>query len=165
MLFCSWTKGITPTIRFFLVLLTRVLLNLSRVCILGTPLGKNFELEVRIPWQGWEELGSPGEMKSREVELDSQSRVDRLASNLFLSSCFLDTVFVTLLRTVLQTAISGVHKLLGSGRVPTSLTLLFWRGPYLLNIVVLAVPTSLTLLFWRGPYLLNIVVLAGSLPP
>ena len=37
------------------------------------------------------------------------------------------TVFVTLIRTVVKTAISGVHKLLGTGGVPTSLTLFFWR--------------------------------------
>ena len=33
----------------------------------------------------------------------------------------------TLLRTAVETTISGVHKLLGTGGVPTSLTLLFWR--------------------------------------
>ena len=34
---------------------------------------------------------------------------------------------VTLIRTAVKTAISEVHKLLGTGGVPTSLTLLFWR--------------------------------------
>ena len=38
-----------------------------------------------------------------------------------------DTVSVTLLRTVVETAVSGVHKLFRTGGVPTSLTLLFWR--------------------------------------
>ena len=34
---------------------------------------------------------------------------------------------VTLLCTAVETAVSGVPKLLGTGGVPTSLTLLFWR--------------------------------------
>ena len=34
---------------------------------------------------------------------------------------------MTLLLRAVETAISGVHKLLGTGEVPTSLTLLFWR--------------------------------------
>ena len=33
-----------------------------------------------------------------------------------------DIVFVTLLRTAVETAISGVHKLLRTGEVPTALT-------------------------------------------
>ena len=37
------------------------------------------------------------------------------------------TVFVTLLCTAVETAISEVHKFLQTGRVPTSLILLFWR--------------------------------------
>ena len=45
--------------------------------------------------------------------------------HLFLNSCFSDIVFVTLLRTSVETAISEVHKLLCTGGVPTSL--LFWR--------------------------------------
>ena len=53
-------------------------------------------------------------MKSREVELDSHSRMDCLAAELFLNSCFSDIVFVTLFRTAVETAISGVHKLAGS---------------------------------------------------
>ena len=44
----------------------------------------------------------------------------------FLNSCFSDTVFVTLLHTAVETAISEAHKLLCTGGVPTSLTLLFW---------------------------------------
>ena len=43
-----------------------------------------------------------------------------------LNSCFSGTVFVTFLRTVVKTAVSEVHKLLGTGGVP-ALTLLFWR--------------------------------------
>ena len=43
------------------------------------------------------------------------------------NSCFSDTVCVTLLRAAVKTAISEVHKLRGTGGVPTSLTLLFWR--------------------------------------
>ena len=38
---------------------------------------------------------SPGEIKKREVELDSHSWLVRLAAELFLNSCFSDTVFVT----------------------------------------------------------------------
>ena len=34
---------------------------------------------------------------------------------------------MTLFRTAAETAVSGVHKLLGTGEVPTSLTLLSWR--------------------------------------
>ena len=51
-----------------------------------------------------------GEIKSREVELGSKSRMDCLAAELFLNSCFSDTVFLTLLRTAVETAISGVHE-------------------------------------------------------
>ena len=36
---------------------------------------------------------------------------------------------MTLRRTAVETAISGVHALLGTGGVPTSLTMLFWRWP------------------------------------
>ena len=76
------------------------------------------------------ELGSeeiPGEIKNREVELCCHSRMDYLADELFLNSSFSGTVCVTSLHTAVETAISEVHKLLGTGRVPTSLTLLFWR--------------------------------------
>ena len=54
-------------------------------------------------------------MKNREVELGSHGRMDCLAAELFLNSCFLDTVFVTLFRTAVKTAITEVHKLLVSG--------------------------------------------------
>ena len=70
---------------------------------------------------------SPAEIKSREVELGSDNRMVGLAAELFLDSCFSDTVFVTLLRTAVEPAISEVHKLLGTG-----------GGPHLLNFVVLA---------------------------
>ena len=55
---------------------------------------------------------SPGQMKSREVEQGSHSRMLCLAAKLFLNSCFSGTVFVTLLRAAVQTAVSAVHKLL-----------------------------------------------------
>ena len=42
-----------------------------------------------------------------------------------VNSYFSDTVFVTVPQTA-ETAVSEVHKLRGTGRVPTSLTLLFW---------------------------------------
>ena len=75
------------------------------------------------------ELGphSPGEMKSREVELGVHSWMHCLAAELFLHSCFLDTVCVTLFRTAVETANTEAHNLLGTGGVPTALTLLFWR--------------------------------------
>ena len=42
--------------------------------------------------------------------------MDCPAADLFLGSCFSDAVFVTLVRTAVETAISGVHKLpLGTG--------------------------------------------------
>ena len=53
---------------------------------------------------------SPGEIKSRELELGSHSWMDCLVAELFLNSCFSDTVFVTLARTAVKTAISDVHK-------------------------------------------------------
>ena len=65
------------------------------------------------------------------VEVGSHSWTVCLAEKLFLNSCFSDTVFVTLLRTAAETAISEVHKLLHR------------RGPHLLNVVVLAVADGL----------------------
>ena len=59
--------------------------------------------------------------------LCSHSRMDCLSATLLLNSCFSDTVFVTLLRTAVKTTISEVDKLLRTGGVPTSLTLLFSR--------------------------------------
>ena len=93
---------------------------------------------------------SPGEIKSREAdfyesldvyeESQERSRAGRwrwtltagsvsscLAAELFFNGCFSDTVVVNLLRTAVETAVSEVHKLLGTGGVPTSLTSLFWR--------------------------------------
>ena len=61
-------------------------------------------------------------MKGREVELGSRRELDNPLLQLFLSSCFSDTVFGTLLGTAVETAVSEVHKLLGTGGVPTSLT-------------------------------------------
>ena len=65
-------------------------------------------------------------MKSREVELVSFSWTDCLAAELFLNSCFSDTVFVTLFRTAAETAISRGHKLLGTGGVPIFVTSFRW---------------------------------------
>ena len=54
--------------------------------------------------------------------------MDFLAARLFLDhSCCSNTVFVTLLRTAVDRAISETHKLLRSGGFPTSLKLLFFR--------------------------------------
>ena len=57
-------------------------------------------------------------MKSKEVELGSHSWMDCFAAELFLNSCFSDTVLVTLLRTAVETVIRGVHKLFCTGGVP-----------------------------------------------
>ena len=74
---------------------------------------------------------SPGEIKSMEVDLGCHSRImDCLAAELFLNSCFSDTVCVTLFPPAVERAISEVQKLLricGGRGVPTSLTLLLWR--------------------------------------
>ena len=70
---------------------------------------------------------SPGEIKSREVELGSHSWMDCLVAELFPNSSFPDTVFATLFRTAVETAVSKVHRFLRTGGVPTSSTLLFWR--------------------------------------
>ena len=56
------------------------------------------------------------------MELGSHSWMDCLAAELFLNSCFSDTVFVTLFCAAVETASSKVHKLLPTGGVPTSLT-------------------------------------------
>ena len=69
----------------------------------------------------------PRRDQKREVELGSHSWTDFLAADLFLNSCFSDAVFVTLFPTAVETATREVHKLFGTGGVPTSLTLLFWR--------------------------------------
>ena len=61
------------------------------------------------------------------IIMGSHSWMDCLTAELFLGNCFSDIVFVTLFRTAVETAIRGVHKLLGTGGVPASLTLLFWR--------------------------------------
>ena len=66
------------------------------------------------------------------MELGSHRELDNPLRQLFLNSCFSDTVFVTLLRTVVETEMSKVHKLLRTGG----------RGPQLLNIVVLPVAGS-----------------------
>ena len=55
---------------------------------------------------------NPGEIRSREVELGSNSRLVCLAAKLFFNSCFSDTVFVTLLRTAVATATSEARKLI-----------------------------------------------------
>ena len=50
-----------------------------------------------------------------------------LHADCFLNGCFSDTVFVTLFRAGVETAVSGVHKLLRTDGVPTSLTVLLFR--------------------------------------
>ena len=68
---------------------------------------------------------SPGEIKSREVELGSCRELGSPSVQLFLNGCFSDTVFVTLLPTAVETAISEVYRLLRTDGIPTSLTLFF----------------------------------------
>ena len=70
---------------------------------------------------------SPTEFKSKEVELGSHSWMVCLAAELFLNSYFSDAVFVTLLRTACWNS---------SYRSTEAAS--HWRGPHLLNIVVLA---------------------------
>ena len=60
-------------------------------------------------------------------ESDQRSLTPSSRASRCFNSCFSDTVFVTLFCTAVETAISGVHKLLRTGGVPTSLTLLIWR--------------------------------------
>ena len=59
------------------------------------------------------------------MELGSHRELDNPLLELFLNSCFSNIMI--LLRTAVETAVSGVHKLLGTGGVPTSLTVLIWR--------------------------------------
>ena len=70
---------------------------------------------------------TPGEIKSWEAELGSHRELDNPLLQLFLKSCFSDTVFMTLFSTAVATALSEVHELFLTGEVPTSFTLLFWR--------------------------------------
>ena len=72
---------------------------------------------------------SPEEIKSREVELGSERWTNLCFSCSIHNSCATDIVFVTLLRTAVKAAISGVHQFIAS----------HWRGPHCLNVVVLAV--------------------------
>ena len=58
---------------------------------------------------------SPGEIKSREVELGCHGELDSPLLQLFLNSCVSD--IVTLLCAAVETAVSEVHKLLCTGGV------------------------------------------------
>ena len=49
-------------------------------------------------------------------------KLDNLLLQLFLNSSATDIVLLTLLRTAVETAISGVHSSLRNGEVPTALT-------------------------------------------
>ena len=79
-----------------------------------------------------EEGGGAG--PSREPGRDQEQgcgaglrKLDYLLLQLFLNSCATDIVFVSLLRTAVETAISGVLKLLRTGEVTTALALLLFR--------------------------------------
>ena len=74
-----------------------------------------------------EEGGGAG--PSREPRRDQEQgggaglrKLDSLLLQLFLNSCAKDSIFVSLLRTAVETVISEVHKLLRTGEVPTALT-------------------------------------------
>ena len=93
---------------------------------------------------------SPGEMKSREVGLSSRSSMDSLAAGVLPRlSCFSDSVSVvsqllTLFRTYVETAVSGVHKLLHRTAVETAVS-----GVHKLLHCTGGVTTFYTLLFCR----------------
>ena len=71
-------------------------------------------------------LWEHGHMKPRRYqEKGGLSRWVGLPFASALNSCFSDTVFVTLLSTAVETAISEARKLIRTGGVPTSLTVLF----------------------------------------
>ena len=75
-------------------------------------------------------FAGPGEIKSREVELGPHRKLENpLLQSVVPHSCIPDGVFVILLSTAVETAVSEVHTccLIRTGGVPTSLTLLFWR--------------------------------------
>ena len=76
----------------------------------------------REPWRDQEQGGGAG-----------LGKLDNPLLQLFLTSCFTDMVFVTLLRTAAETAISE-----GSTQVASR-----WRSPHLLNIAVLEVVVGL----------------------
>ena len=65
-------------------------------------------------WSVW------SEPRRGEVELGCRSRVDCFVAELFLNSCFSDTVSVTLFCAAVETASSEVRKLLHTGGVPNS---------------------------------------------
>ena len=74
-----------------------------------------------------EEGGGAG--PSREPRRDQEQggraglrKLDNLLLQLFLNNCATDIVFVSLLCTAVETAISGVHKLLRTSEDPTALT-------------------------------------------
>ena len=71
-------------------------------------------------------LKSQGETKRREVELGSQSWLDCLASELFLGSCVSGHCLCDFV----------LHSC-WSSNWPSTQAALHWRGPHLLNIVVL----------------------------
>ena len=62
-----------------------------------------------------------------KVELGSHRKLGSRLLQLFLSNCLFGHCPCDSFRTAVETAVSEVHKLLGTGEVPTSLTLLFWR--------------------------------------
>ena len=68
---------------------------------------------------------SPGEVKSREVELGSHSWTDCLAAQLFLDSYSLDIRLCS--AQLLKQQMAEYTSCFALGGVPTSLTLLFWR--------------------------------------
>ena len=73
----------------------------------------------------------------REMEQGCHSELDSFLLQVSTAGLS-DSVFVTLLGTAVERASCGIHKLLRTGGVPTSLTLLFW--PWLTVSSVFAGP-------------------------
>ena len=71
-------------------------------------------------------IKSPGEIKSRKVELGCHTGCFVLLLNCSSTAAFRTLPLCFCYRTAVETAVRGVHKLLRTGGVPTSLTLLLW---------------------------------------
>ena len=98
------------------------------VAVLGSP--SLIVLIVSVDVKQHERRRSIQSEHRRDEEEGDGDRLSQGAGLSFasgLNSCFSDIVFVTLLRTAVETTVSEVHKLLRTGGVPTSLTVLYWQ--------------------------------------